>query len=92
MNITVSSQNNSIQFQSDKTSKLEIVDLRINIGLDLVEVISEDLFLISHIDYLNNFDYINDIIKKLHFNIDISFKNFVTNIFLNNIAFLKGKY
>ena len=77
MKITIFSIGNTLLFRSEEDGKKEMVNLRINIGLNLIKEFTDKDFRITHIDYFNNYDYINNIIRKYEFLIDNSFKNFV---------------
>jgi SNF2 family DNA or RNA helicase len=81
MDIIIYSNENTIIFKSkNENSKVEIVNLRISIGLNLIKDIKDNYFTITHVDYLNNFEFINNIIKINLFEIDNSFREFISNI------------
>lgn len=80
MDIIIYSNENTIIFKSkNENSKVEIVNLRISIGLNLIKDIKDNYFTITHVDYLNNFEFINNIIKINLFEIDNSFREFISN-------------
>jgi SNF2 family DNA or RNA helicase len=87
MSILIYSIDNYIQLKTSFSNKSEMVKLRIMFGLDLIKDFNDDSFTISHIDYFNNYDFINNIIKSENINIDDSFKQFILsnrNKFLPN--------
>ena len=86
MNIIIYSKENTLVFKLlDDQNRSEMVNLRINIGLNLIKDINDDFFTITHVDYLNNFEFINNIIKTNQFEIDKSFRDFITNINNNSL-------
>ena len=86
MNVIIYSIENTLVFKSNDThSKIEMVNLRITIGLNLIKDIHEDDFTITHIDYLNNFEFINNIIKLNEFEIDTTFREFISKINENSL-------
>ncbi len=84
MSIIIYSIDNFIQFKSTSSNKEEVVKYRIMIGLNLIKEFGQDSFSISHIDYFNNYDFINNIIKSENFQIHDSFKQFILS---NKIKF-----
>ena len=81
MNIVIFSRENTLVFQSkDNHDKISMINLRINIGLNLIKEIKDTFFTITHVDYLNNYEFINNIIRINQFNIDISFRMFISKM------------